>query len=256
MRQPGAQTVYAVPVTPRTPDQEPPWRSRRRRWSVWGGGLALGSPLGLMALKVLGRPDPLGAAVLLVREDPLTWAYLTLSTAAVMAALGAQLGARADLLELSSLEDPLTGLGNRRRFDDALGAELDRHRRAGTPLTLLLIDLDRLKQINDRGGHAAGDAAIRAVGEALRGAVRSSDVAARIGGDEFAVLAPNADQAGGVALAQRVRSALAREGGPAISVGVSSAREGDGARELLRRADAALYRAKALGRDRVETEQP
>lgn len=221
---------------------------------AWGAALALGSPLGLMALKLLGQAQPGLRAVALVREDPMTWAYLTLSTCGVMAALGWSLGRRADELMASSLEDPLTGLANRRRFDDALGAELDRHRRGGTPLALLLLDLDRLKEINDRGGHAAGDAAIRAVGEALRSAVRSSDLAARIGGDEFAVLAPNADLPGGLALAQRVRAVLAREGGPALSIGVSTARAGDGARDLLRRADEALYRAKARGRDRVEAE--
>ena len=110
---------------------------------------------------------------------------------------------------------------------------------------------DSLKQINDSGGHAAGDAAIRAVAEVLRQECRASDLPARVGGDELVVLAAGVEAAGGVALAERVRARLRGAGGPKLSVGVTTLAEDDDARTASRRADAALYAAKAQGRDRV-----
>jgi diguanylate cyclase (GGDEF)-like protein len=149
--------------------------------------------------------------------------------------------------------DPLTGCPNRRAFLDRLGAGIAAAGR-GAQSVVCLIDLDGFKAVNDRDGHAAGDAVLRAVTAALTGAVRATDTVARLGGDEFAVLAEvSADFPAG-ALADRLRAAVATAGAAdavTASVGVALVFPGDDADQLLHRADAAMYRAKAAGGDRV-----
>ena len=116
-----------------------------------------------------------------------------------------------------------------------------------------LVDLDGFKGVNDRSGHAAGDAVLRAVTAALGSVVREGDTVARLGGDEFAVLA-EVDAGGREALAARLRDAVARVGagaGVTASVGVTDVRPGDEAHEVLARADQAMYRAKSAGGNRV-----
>lgn len=162
-----------------------------------------------------------------------------------------------------SLTDPLTGLRNRRYFDRHADRLVTRARETGGRLALLLFDLDRFKSVNDSLGHEAGDTALRAFSERLRLAVRGADLAARIGGEEFAAILVGAGPAEARAAAERVRAAVARApvrlpGGVEIaltvSVGVASLRAegGDDAAALLRRADEALRTAKRSGRDRVE----
>lgn len=168
-------------------------------------------------------------------------------------------------LELLSRSDPLTGVFNRRRFDEALEAQLAHARRYGRSGALLIVDLDRFKQINDEFGHAAGDEALRAVARLLAANLRQTDVlardagglVARLGGDEFALLLPEVDAAGAEAVAGRLVEALAAEpleiAGErvqiGISVGVSTFAEGDfpTAEELLAAADRAMYVVKAAG---------
>ena len=163
-------------------------------------------------------------------------------------------------LEALSWTCPLTGLGNRRRFERDLRAELARGAREGSPLSLIVVDLDHFKGINDRFTHLGGDAALRAVGATLQRAIRVSDHAARLGGEEFAVLLPNTATAGALVLAERLRLAIAAlevevPSGPVrltASVGLATSFPWEGAaaeQALLRRADEALYRAKAAGRD-------
>ena len=160
------------------------------------------------------------------------------------------------LAQLASTDD-LTELANRRRFTEALRVELARSRRDGSTLALLLIDIDHLKRINDSHGHPAGDAAIRHVAGMLKRARRESDVAARLGGEEFALLLPGTDVVGAVTVAEALRARLAAA--PAagaftvtVSIGVASSPE-DGVEEdeLIRAADRRLYAAKAGGRNRV-----
>jgi diguanylate cyclase (GGDEF)-like protein len=143
--------------------------------------------------------------------------------------------------------DPLTGCLNRRAFLD----RLDRVAAgAGEGWVVCLVDLDGFKGVNDRSGHAAGDAVLRAVTAALGAAVRETDTVARLGGDEFAVLA----EADPEALAARLRDAVARIGagaGVTASVGVTDVRPGDEGHEVLGRADQAMYRAKGAGGNRV-----
>jgi diguanylate cyclase (GGDEF)-like protein len=166
----------------------------------------------------------------------------------------------ANLRELS-LRDPLTGLYNRRAFVEQLDHELERSARHGLDCTLLLLDLDHFKSINDTWGHPGGDRALEIFSALCSEASRSSDVVARIGGEEFAILLPDTDgeQALGIAerLRQRIADAeLAIEGLPrpltiTASIGIATADTGMASAALITRADRALYRAKQSGRNRV-----
>jgi diguanylate cyclase (GGDEF)-like protein len=144
--------------------------------------------------------------------------------------------------------DPLTRVANRRGLDEALRRELARAQRADKPLSLLLLDVDGLKAINDTLGHPAGDRALRAVARCARQTLRRGDLVARIGGDEFALLLPETDEEGARAIAQRIRSKLASAGahGSAVrlSVGVAMARHLIEADTLLEVADGVLYQDK------------
>ena len=153
--------------------------------------------------------------------------------------------------------DPLTDLLNRRGFQEVCDVELERARRADQPLSLIVGDLDRFKRVNDIHGHAAGDAVLRRVADAIRGAKRGFDRAARVGGEEFAILAPDSDEHGAYMLAERIRAAVneafADQGDSSltISFGISThPLHGQSADGLLRTADQALYAAKRLGRNR------
>ena len=153
--------------------------------------------------------------------------------------------------------DPLTELLNRRGFQEVFDVELERARRADQPLSLIVGDLDRFKRVNDVHGHAAGDDVLRRVADAIRGAKRGFDRAARIGGEEFAILAPGSDEHGAYMLAERIRAAVHEafadqdDGQLTISFGISThPLHGQSADGLLRTADQALYAAKRLGRNR------
>jgi diguanylate cyclase (GGDEF)-like protein len=163
------------------------------------------------------------------------------------------------VLERQAREDPLTGLANRRAFDDAFPARLADARAAGRPLAVALFDIDRFKTVNDRFTHAIGDAVLREVAALLGAHCRASDVAARIGGEEFVLLLREADRASALAVAGRVRTEVAARDWSAVAEGLTvtisagvAADPGTGsAADLLRAADDALYRAKRAGRDRV-----
>lgn len=166
-------------------------------------------------------------------------------------------------LEQQVTTDALTGIGNRRRMTAQISAELDRARRFGHSLALLMIDIDHFKDVNDTFGHDAGDRAIIAVARALSTDLRASDAAARFGGEEFVVLMPETGLDVACEAAERLRAAIAAlhvedgEGRPialAISIGVTASEPGcapDTPSLLLSRADRALYQAKAEGRNRV-----
>lgn len=167
-----------------------------------------------------------------------------------------------DRYEQASMTDELTGLLNRRAFDARLAEEVARTQRYGTPFSLIMLDLDGFKEVNDRFGHAAGDAVLRSVGVLLRSEIRITDHAVRYGGDEFALVLSGTGKTDAWAVAEKVRAALTllrvdagdgRRVGTAASIGVASYRPvSGGARELIEAADGALYRAKRMGRDRVE----
>jgi diguanylate cyclase (GGDEF)-like protein len=187
-------------------------------------------------------------------------------------------------IEIMSRTDALTGLANRREFDERLEIEWLRSERTGSPLGLILLDIDRFKEYNDAGGHPAGDECLRRVSAALRSAVhRPSDLVARFGGEEFAVLLPEGDSQGVQAVAEHIRQtveslALPRPVGPeketpssgatgvrainrivTLSAGAASVRASEvagGSAMLVELADAAMYDAKQGGRNRVHMRHP
>jgi diguanylate cyclase (GGDEF)-like protein len=165
------------------------------------------------------------------------------------------------LVEHQALVDVLTGVANRRACEQALRAEVARADRLGTPLALVLADIDDFKAVNDLHGHAAGDELLEAFAAVLRETIRGADVAGRWGGEEFVLLLPGADADGAVQLADRIRVALAtrtvsglggEEVGITCSFGVAQHEQGSDAETLLVAADGALYRAKREGKNRVE----
>ena len=166
------------------------------------------------------------------------------------------------IVERQALVDGLTALANRRQSEDALEAELARAERLGGPVSLVLADLDDFKAVNDRYGHPAGDAVLRAFADVLRASVREIDTAGRWGGEEFIVVLPGTDSAGATRLAERLRAALEARAilapdGTALRVtasfGVASAPPAGRADDLVAAADAALSEAKRTGKNRVET---
>jgi diguanylate cyclase (GGDEF)-like protein len=249
----------------------PPWLRRRafRRGTgfrrVWGfaavgGAFGLLAPLGLLLFRSLQLGEPVQTMVSAeLRADWPVYVYLTASSALAYSVFGGALGLLNDIDRRVSLVDPLTGLPNRRHLLLLLEHDLAHADRRGEDLALLLVDVDGLKQINDAGGHPAGDHALRCVARAMRTVCRPSDLPARIGGDEFAILATGADTVEGRGLAERLRKGLADEpGAPRVSVGVASlsrARVPD-AEALFTAADEALYEAKEGGRDRVVEAAP
>ena len=161
----------------------------------------------------------------------------------------------------AAARDPLTGAGNRAGLDAALAREVELARRHGTPLSVVMIDVDRFKAVNDRFGHLAGDVVLEGFAARIRSCVRSSDLLFRFAGDEFAILAGNTPLAGAARAAERIRAAVAERaldtpaGRVAVtaSFGVACRRRNESGVDLLARADGALYAAKAGGRNRVET---
>ena len=165
------------------------------------------------------------------------------------------------VVERQALVDGLTGLANRRQAEDALASEVARAVRFDSPLAVVLADLDDFKALNDRYGHPAGDAVLRAFAGILEETLRESDLAGRWGGEEFLLLLPGTDAAGAALLAERVRETLAGRAilspdGSAMRVtssfGVAAHAAGLTEIELVAAADVALYGAKRLGKDRVE----
>ncbi len=236
---------------------------KRRLYPVLGFLLALGAPAGLLLFQGLAEGG-LWSWDWIQKElqtRTLTYGYLAVSTAIMFLGLGYIIGSNEDLLQRISLTDALTGLANRRLFDKRLREELARVHRYSHPLALMLLDLDGLKNVNDRRGHEVGDNALRAVARTLEKTCRSTDVAARIGGDEFAVLAPNVTELEARTLAERIRRSLGMEASwvavnlppLTLSIGIADTRSIPELHpdRLYSAADRALYRAKAGGRDRV-----
>ncbi|WP_217592608.1 sensor domain-containing diguanylate cyclase [Cohnella sp. GbtcB17] len=157
--------------------------------------------------------------------------------------------------EALATTDPLTGLRNRRFFKDSLAALLEDNARTGQPFSLLILDIDHFKRINDTYGHPVGDLVLASLAALLRTASGSADIAARFGGEEFVVLMPGADRASALEAAERYRAgveAASWEGlRITISVGAATVSPSDTDESLVNRADQALYASKAGGRNRV-----
>jgi len=219
---------------------------------------------------LMGLVLPARAVVLtLARADadylnmPLTWQqpiyvfgflYIVITNMGFMQMC--KMRAEAEVMQ-QAMTDGLTGLANRRALDSSLDAALAQGARSAQPFSVVMVDVDHFKAVNDRFGHRSGDASLAAFAQRLRRGLRAQDLAFRYGGEEFCVLLPGTDATGAKALAERLHQQVAlaaQDGMPAqtASLGVAVWQAGDTADDLLGRADQALYRAKAQGRDRVE----
>ena len=215
----------------------------------------------VVAVPLLADGDPVGAVV--AEWAGTRWSGMPASAAATLMQSAAHtamsLRNRLLLAEVDRLarHDRLTGLSNRLEFDEALDREFSRAQRTGDPLSLVLVDVDHFKDVNDTHGHQVGDEVLRSIGTSLAGLVRREDVAARYGGEEFVVLLPGIETAGAAVFAERVRVGLAEQVDIVrITVSAGVAGYPDHAQslaELVGRSDAALYDAKRAGRNRVVT---
>lgn len=177
------------------------------------------------------------------------------------AAISLELAERNEHTRLLSISDGLTGLTNHREFYRSLRRELERARRYGHSVSLLMVDADDFKAFNDRHGHLAGDLALKKIGKILRGCVRANDIVARYGGEEFGIILPEATSAGALMLAERIKTEIAGEnflrtseeiGHLTVSIGIYSANPGEDDEErMVKFADEATYRAKDAGKNCV-----
>jgi diguanylate cyclase (GGDEF)-like protein len=204
------------------------------------------------------------AVVLIARDSEFAFNFI-LGVVAVLGAAGAVVGLLRARLEELAVEmsrqahtDAVTAIANRRSFEERLEIEIERAERFGTELSLVICDLDRFKTVNDELGHDEGDMALRLAASSIAASIRSIDVVARLGGEEFAVLLPNASRREAYEVAERlrlaVREAFADHEVPVTaSCGLASVSTGGNFSKagLMRAADSALYEAKRAGRDRT-----
>jgi len=228
----------------------------RHRFAIAGVALALAAGLGTPALA-----RALAQTWRLPGEAALIGAGFVVALGFLVA--GWAVGRRVDRLAEEARRDPVTKVGNRRHWEECLSHEVERAAKAKMPLSLMMLDVDNLKKLNDAGGHGAGDVALSIVGEVLNDTCRSRDVAARFGGDEFAILLPRTRASEAKIVAERIRSQLAARrrahGAPldkllTVSIGICDlvSIEEPRAHLLFDAADRALYAAKQAGRNRVE----
>jgi diguanylate cyclase (GGDEF)-like protein len=162
-----------------------------------------------------------------------------------------------DSYMVEALTDPLTGLANRRKFDQELARRFAQWKGSGTPLSLVLVDIDKFKNVNDAHGHVAGDAVLQQVAQVLLESVRANDLVARYGGEEFGMILPGTTLEEAKPVAERVRGAIAEHGfqfgdsqtNVTVSAGLAEAMLTNDSEVLVTRADTALYSAKDAGRD-------
>ena len=220
--------------------------------------MSMAVPAGLLLLRLAS-----GAALSIYTDlalNSLTYAYVTAASVVATTAFGYSIGCRADVLQALATTDPLTGLLNRRAIERQIQVEWERARRYGFPLSLLMIDLDGLKRVNDTCGHSAGDRVLRGAAAAISCTLRASDFGGRWGGDEFVILAPHTARESARQLAERVVARISqREWSNRVtttaSIGIVTLERGTSEETmpetLIDEADRALYAAKEGGRSRV-----
>src|SRR5215468_3695777 len=269
---PGVCFVDAlVSVAPQLASLERPWLGRYRKADHELLVPGITAPPGSLALIPLRRNEPLDGVLVFSSTDPQRFtpelASDFLAHLGLVAAICVENAVNRARLLRSGLTDFLTGFHNRRYLHARLREELARAQRARLPIVCLMIDVDHFKRINDQYGHLAGDAVLREVAQRIDAEMRLSDTGARFGGDEFAMVLAHATVSDGEKVAARVLRAV-REQPIAVgkgaqetvtlSIGVAAARPGQGQRDykvlaerLIAEADAALYRAKSAGRNRI-----
>ncbi|MEE8421984.1 MAG: GGDEF domain-containing protein [Dehalococcoidia bacterium] len=242
----------------------------RERWPVAAGAVAAMLIIAAAVLASIAGRGPsvggstFGVALLALTVGLATQVRLDATTSLArerrLVEAGASLREASARLERLAVTDALTGVSNRRGLDERLAAEFNRSRRYARPLSLLMVDIDSFKRINDALGHAFGDVVLAEVADALRSNVRESDVVARYGGEEFAVVLPETSSAAAATVAEKLRACVrerpmqhnGKAVGATVSIGVASlSGESMGVGALVERADQALYAAKRAGKDRV-----
>lgn len=241
------------------------------RYALSGAVLSLGAPLGWMAARVLGRHlrlDGWSSVLAEVTTHATLYAYLLGGSLIAFVAFGAVLGQLSNELRYANVRlaeraitDALTGLRNRAFFEEQLVAECARGDREDRPFALVCVDLDHFKNVNDQLGHAAGDVALAHAARVLASHKRASDVACRVGGEEFALICSGAGADEGERVAERIRAALEAHEIPfagqvvklTASFGVAARYPHQPVDDALDAADRALYAAKAGGRNSVQT---
>ncbi len=237
------------------------WQAARQEFGALPGSV-LALPFALLALLMalrfaaqVARPPEFAPD----DSQSLLWAFVALTLLLNVSLMVCVLTRLLIVIRQRAEQDPLTGLSNRRHFEQSLLRERARALRSGEPYALVLLDLDHFKQVNDRHGHDGGDAALCHVAKLMQGTLREFDSLGRLGGEEFALLLPRTDASGAREVAERLRARLAAQPlehrGQALaltaSFGIAIGCDDD-PHELSRQADQALYAAKAGGRNRVE----
>jgi diguanylate cyclase (GGDEF)-like protein len=228
------------------------WRDEATRWGI---GCSWTRPIRDDDGRMLG-------ALIIYRsklQPPSAQQEQLTELAARLAGVAVRRDGDARSLAHAATHDSVTGAANRTLFADRLRAAIARQRRGSAPPAVLFIDLDHFKQLNDRAGHSAGDTALRMLAQRLSAIVRPSDVVARYGGDEFAVLLEETSEDEAMVVAERLLAAISqpidtgrRKHRLSASIGIAVGRTSIDADALVRRADLAMYRAKAIGRSRIE----
>ena len=241
------------------------WRSPRITYPVVGLLLGVLAPVGALVIRYVFIAGVRGAVMADINAHRFFYAYQLIGTCAVFLLAGWIAGLRAEQLREAesfyhalSEHDSLTSLFNARAFRNRYGRLLERSARTGTPLSLLLIDVDQLKMVNDMYGHAAGNKVLMHVATALREAKRAEDSAARWGGDEFAILLEGADAEAAKRVAEKVLELVKSKTVPftravkiTVTIGACTATHLTPESDLFSAADRALYEGKSTGRDCV-----
>lgn len=245
------------------------WWKSRWAYALAGAILGVGAPAGGFALRLLFNEKAAQAPLSDLRLNAYFYLYQLIGTCLVFSIVGFLAGRRTDHLQRAEQfyhqiaeHDELTGLANARAFHGRYGRAIARARRHEEPLSLLLIDVDQLKMINDRYGHAAGSEALQRVGRAVHSAKRQDDIAARWGGDEFALVMEGADEAAAIRVGNAILDALRSQPMPddqqplTVTIGTATSRGEVSAEALFDAADQALYEGKTKGRNRVTVARP
>lgn len=232
----------------------------RGKYLLSGGLCLMICVLAIRILSVAFAPDSISSMLRDTAVQILTFMGTFITLILISNGFVLMIKERADeRVRLMAMKDRLTGAWNRIRLEESAQQEIARLERYGHPVSLIMVDLDHFKQINDQFGHATGDVVLREFCAVAQGCIRNTDVLARWGGEEFLILLPNSGFASAAPLAERIRAAVERHDfgnklRVTVSMGVAVCQSTDTWESLLDRADKALYRAKTTGRNRVENE--